>query len=50
MDYAEAEKWFRIAAENGHENAQTMLDLMREKGQTTEEPPDEQIKAQEIQE
>ncbi len=40
VDYAEAEKWFLIAAENGHEKAQAMLELMREKGQVAEEPPE----------
>ena len=49
VDYAEAEKWFRIAAANNHEGAKCMLGLMREKGHATEEPTDEQIKAQEIQ-
>ena len=39
VDFTEAERWFRIAAGNGHEKAQAMLDLMREKGQIVETPP-----------
>lgn len=50
VDFAEAEKWFRIAAGNGHEKAQAMLDLMREKGQIAEKLPEEPAEAPESQE